>query len=62
MAQPDGLAELFLIEIAREGPQAKPLHAAIHRVRPEVERRLQRLHAPRRTQQFNFTHTFVLSI
>ena len=45
------------VKIARKGPQAVLLHAAVYRVRPEAQGRLQLLHAPGRGQQL---HSFAL--
>ena len=45
------------VKIARKGPQAVLLHAAVHRVRPKAQGRLQLLHAPGRGQQL---HSFAL--
>ena len=45
------------VKIARKGPQAVLLHAAVYRVRPKAQGRLQLLHAPGRGQQL---HSFAL--
>ena len=47
----------LFVKIARKGPQAVLLHAAVHCVRPKAQGRLQLLHAPGRGQQL---HSFAL--
>ena len=56
MAKGDGLAQLLRVKISGKGPQAEAFHAAVNRVRPEVQGGAQGFRRPGRRQEFRDVH------